>query len=250
MYDAWGNCTTVVIDENATDIANLNPFRYRSYYLDTGFNLYYLKTRYYDPEICRFITIDDLDYLDADSINGLNLYAYCLNNPNMNFDPTGNNPTMDFGVSTYAEIGDIVLGIITPRNNKMPETIELYCIYVKEIARLEGINPAVELSAGVLDVTFKSKKSNDDPLNITAFLGIGALNINTSFINSISGTIEVISATVGASIGEIVTISIKGYVGAGFAFGLSDGLRIGGGFPLGVELNLKINWMAFFDVLI
>ena len=47
-----------------------------------------------------------------------------------------------------------------------------------------------------------------------------------------------------------MTISIKGYVGAGFAFGLSDGLRIGGGFPLGVELNLKINWMAFFDVLI
>ena len=88
MYDAWGVCTTVVIDESATDIANLNPFRYRSYYFDTETNLYFLKTRYYDPEICRFITIDDLAYLDVDSINGLNLYAYCSNNPVNKYDPT------------------------------------------------------------------------------------------------------------------------------------------------------------------
>ena len=52
-------------------------------------NLYYLKTRYYDPEICRFITIDDISYLAPDTINGLNLYAYCLNNPVTYFDETG-----------------------------------------------------------------------------------------------------------------------------------------------------------------
>ena len=89
MYDAWGVCDTIVLNENATDIANLNPFRYRSYYLDTRLNLYYLKTRYYDPEICRFITIDDISYLAPDTINGLNLYAYCLNNPVTYFDETG-----------------------------------------------------------------------------------------------------------------------------------------------------------------
>ena len=37
----------------------------------------------------RFITIDDLSYLDPDTINGLNLYAYCCNNPVMNVDPNG-----------------------------------------------------------------------------------------------------------------------------------------------------------------
>ena len=89
VYDAWGVCDTIVLDENAANIANLNPFRYRSYYLDTGLNLYYLKTRYYDPEICRFITIDDISYLAPDTINGLNLYAYCLNNPVTYFDETG-----------------------------------------------------------------------------------------------------------------------------------------------------------------
>jgi uncharacterized protein RhaS with RHS repeats len=48
--------------------------------------LYFLQTRYYDPEIGRFITIDDISYLAPDTINGLNLYAYCGNNPVMYID--------------------------------------------------------------------------------------------------------------------------------------------------------------------
>ena len=88
-YDAWGKCHTTVVDSSATTLAELNPFRYRSYYLDTETNLYFLKTRYYDPEIGRFITIDDISYLDPESVNGLNLYAYCLNNPVMMVDSNG-----------------------------------------------------------------------------------------------------------------------------------------------------------------
>ena len=107
VYDAWGVCDTIVLDENAANIANLNPFRYRSYYLDTGLNLYYLKTRYYDPEMCRFITIDDISYLAPDTINGLNLYAYCLNNPIMFIDPYGK-WTISHGISISAVF---VLGI-------------------------------------------------------------------------------------------------------------------------------------------
>ena len=110
-YDAWGNC---VIDASTTNttLANLNPFRYRSYYFDTETNLYFLKTRYYDPQIGRFITIDDISYLDPESINGLNLYAYCGNNPVMGYDPSG---TWDWGVfwrvlgSTLAIVGGIAL---------------------------------------------------------------------------------------------------------------------------------------------
>ena len=92
-YDAWGKCQTTVVDSTATEIASLNPFRYRSYYYDTETKLYFLKTRYYDPEIGRFITIDDIGYLDPESINGLNLYAYCGDNPVMNFDPSGHSFT-------------------------------------------------------------------------------------------------------------------------------------------------------------
>ena len=88
-YDAWGKCQTTIVDSSSTTIAELNPFRYRSYYFDTETGFYFLKTRYYDPEIGRFMTIDDISYLDPEAINGLNLYAYCFNNPVMMTDENG-----------------------------------------------------------------------------------------------------------------------------------------------------------------
>lgn len=48
--------------------------------------------RYYSPELCRFIQPDSIEYLDPSSINGLNLYCYCFNNPIMYYDPSGHAP--------------------------------------------------------------------------------------------------------------------------------------------------------------
>ena len=98
-YTSYGVCS---ISGN-TSLGNENPFRYKGYYYDVETSLYYLTTRYYDPEIGRFISPDSVDYLDPQSINGLNLYAYCGNNPINKYDPLGN-----FGILTI--IG-IILGI-------------------------------------------------------------------------------------------------------------------------------------------
>ena len=93
VYDVWGNHR--VLNPNGTEnistrfVGNVNPIRYRSYYYDTETGLYYLNARYYDPEVCRFISPDDISYLDPETIGGTNLYAYCNNNPVMNIDPTG-----------------------------------------------------------------------------------------------------------------------------------------------------------------
>lgn len=85
VYDAWGNHAVLDADGNDIDdaehIGNLNPFRYRGYYYDAETGLYYLQTRYYDPETGRFISQDSIEYADPTTVNGLNLYAYCLNNP-------------------------------------------------------------------------------------------------------------------------------------------------------------------------
>ena len=78
-YDAYGNCRVIT----GSNIGTLNPFRYRGYYFDEDMKLYYLQSRYYDPETGRFINADDVSYLDPETIHGLNLYAYCLNNPVM-----------------------------------------------------------------------------------------------------------------------------------------------------------------------
>ena len=91
IYDSWGNHAVVDADgaDITTGIGVLNPFRYRGYYYDTETGLYYLQTRYYDPEIGRFISQDNIDYADPKTINGLNLYAYCGDNPVMGYDPNG-----------------------------------------------------------------------------------------------------------------------------------------------------------------
>ncbi|MBE5732954.1 MAG: RHS repeat-associated core domain-containing protein [Clostridiales bacterium] len=51
--------------------------------------IYYLITRYYDPEVGRFISADDPRYLDFQVAYGYNRYAYCNNNPVMGYDPEG-----------------------------------------------------------------------------------------------------------------------------------------------------------------
>ena len=68
-----------------------NPFRYRGYYYDTETGYYYLNSRYYDPQVKRFISPDNVNYLGANGdLNSYNLYAYCSNNPVMYVDPMGN----------------------------------------------------------------------------------------------------------------------------------------------------------------
>ncbi len=79
QYDAWGCCTVTTVPENTVDnIAYVNPFRYRCYYYDTETNLYYLQSRYYDPNTGRFINADLPDFV---ALTGGNLYAYCNNSP-------------------------------------------------------------------------------------------------------------------------------------------------------------------------
>ena len=86
-YDAWGNHTI----SGDRLLANYNPFRYRSYYYDIETKLYFLQTRYYDPEVGRFLNSDDpkIATIGKKYINGLNLYAYCFNNPVMYIDDGG-----------------------------------------------------------------------------------------------------------------------------------------------------------------
>ena len=88
-YDAWGKLLSVTDGTGATvsstdtnHIANRNPIRYRGYYYDTETGWYYLQSRYYDPIIGRFINADEPEMaLEDSNLIGLNLFAYCNNNP-------------------------------------------------------------------------------------------------------------------------------------------------------------------------
>ena len=95
-YDAWGRVLTV--KDGSGNILNptanpgepgiINPFRYRGYMYDDESGLYYLNSRYYDPETGRFVNADG--YVSTgQGVLSHNMYAYCLNNPINMIDPNG-----------------------------------------------------------------------------------------------------------------------------------------------------------------
>lgn len=133
VYDAYGRHkvlnASLEEDLNTSSIGNLNPFRYRGYYYDRVLGLYFLTSRYYDPETCRFISPDVISILDEtrSTINGLNLYMYCMNNPVNYSDRSGHAPEwlkdvldidlylLSFGALLAVTIstGNIILGFAT-----------------------------------------------------------------------------------------------------------------------------------------
>jgi len=102
-YDAWGNFTvaqTAGISElDALVLNTYNPFRYRGYFYDVETGLYYLQSRYYNPQWGRFINADAF-VSTGTGILGYNMFAYCNNNPVMYTDSTGNNWFTDWWEDT------------------------------------------------------------------------------------------------------------------------------------------------------
>ena len=78
-YDAWGNHLSTT-GTMANTLGAVNPLRYRGYIFDQETQLYYLQSRYYDPEIGRFINADAYAST-GQGVLGNNMFVYCLNNP-------------------------------------------------------------------------------------------------------------------------------------------------------------------------
>ena len=91
-YDSWG-CLLSITGSKASTLGVLNPFRYRGYIYDTETELYYVGSRYYDPEIARWINADGQISSVGGDIRGYNLFSYCFNNPVNMSDPNGNWPS-------------------------------------------------------------------------------------------------------------------------------------------------------------
>ena len=87
-YDSWGKLLSTS-GSLASTLGKNNPFRYRGYVYDEETGFYYLQSRYYNPEVGRFISADVL-LSTGQGVIGHNAYAYCLNNPVNREDSNGN----------------------------------------------------------------------------------------------------------------------------------------------------------------
>ena len=89
------------------NLGTLNPLRYRGYYYDSDTNLYYVKSRYYDPEICRWINADSKANT-GQGIIGCNMFAYCLNNPTNYIDLSGKDAIVLYDSDAVGHIGAVI----------------------------------------------------------------------------------------------------------------------------------------------
>ena len=164
-YDAWGKVTA-----SSGAMADINPVRYRSYYYDKETNLYYLQSRYYDPETGRFINADGLF---SSGITTTNMFSYCCNNPIVSADESGH----------YAY-------------NKMLRTTDSGFSLLKWSNFLPSVLNR-DVSAGTLISGFAVKLGRSigaalSAITVEAGIGVGV---------ELSGSTKVNSVTVGGAIG-------------------------------------------------
>ena len=84
-YSAWGIQLSRT-GELANTLGYANPFRYRGYIYDEETGLYYLRSRYYNPVVGRFVNADDTIKPKALLSS---VYAYCANKPVIRVDYSG-----------------------------------------------------------------------------------------------------------------------------------------------------------------
>lgn len=150
-YDAYGNILSVV-DNSNINLAEINPFRYRSYYYDTETGMYYLNSRYYDSNIGRFINADNVLY-SGDYTISHNLFVYCNNNFITNIDETG---------TFFKKIGKIIKKTVKNKIDKVNKTINA----IKK-GNVEGVIDAkggfgFEMSNNLLSVGFDKSMGWDN----------------------------------------------------------------------------------------
>lgn len=179
-YDAWGNVVSIVdcdfkddegniIEKNitndttSTDIAMVNPIRYRGYYLDRETGFYYLQSRYYDPSIGRFINADTIDVLGV-SPTGLtdkNLFSYCDNNPVTRKDIQGNAWETVFDViSLGMSIADVAVNPTNPWAwaGLVGDVVDVAIPFVGGVGEVIKCCGTINKVSGVIDAANDTKK--------------------------------------------------------------------------------------------
>nr|WP_320023958.1 RHS repeat-associated core domain-containing protein [uncultured Acetobacterium sp.] len=118
LYDSWGKL--ISITGSLKDTVGLkNPFRYRGYYYDTETGFYYLNSRYYDPEVGRFINPDIIMGAGDKDPMAYNLFLYCNNNPVNRQDPSGCSwgGLINWFSSTLKSVANWFAGLFRPQSS-------------------------------------------------------------------------------------------------------------------------------------
>ena len=133
-YDAWGKPLTTT-GSLASTVGEKNPYRYRSYYYDADTQFYYLGSRYYDPQIGRFLNADGA-FHEQNGLFQCNLFAYCKNSPVGYSDADGNfaaTAAVAIGVSLTAVEVIVVAVVLGVAIYQICQEVKTYAPVIKTV---------------------------------------------------------------------------------------------------------------------
>ena len=107
-YSAWGTQLSRT-GELANTLGYANPFRYRGYIYDDETWMYWLRSRYYYPELHRFINADAL-LGNVGRVVAHNVFAYGSNTPTNISDPDGKK-AIDIVKGIFSAVSAIVRAV-------------------------------------------------------------------------------------------------------------------------------------------
>ncbi|MGN0786723.1 MAG: RHS repeat-associated core domain-containing protein [Christensenellales bacterium] len=158
-YDTWGKLLSTTGSLAATFGAE-QPFRYRGYVYDEETGFYYLQSRYYNPEVGRFISADV--YLSTgQGVIGHNAYAYCGNNPVNMTDESGQWSLPNWAkiaIGAVALVGAIALTVATGSPNSMGRVGEKMAGIDRSQEKAIRINGRVRIPDELTQTTLKEVK--------------------------------------------------------------------------------------------
>lgn len=166
-YDTWGQVLCVTdssgtLITDTTHIGHRNPIRYRGYYYDIETGLYYLQSRYYDPEVGRFISADS--YISTgQGVLGHNMFAYCGNNPVMGYDPFGHfswGDFLDIGTTIISGVYSFAVGLGT-FSSSLATTGRPGLSIVKGVAKGATTYEAINNAVNAVYYNYFSEPNND-----------------------------------------------------------------------------------------
>ena len=193
-YSAWGEVTCIG-DES---VGEYNPLLYRGYVYDRETGLYYLQSRYYNPEWGRFLNADNFP-ATGQGLLGNNMFAYCGNNPVSRADTSG------FFWDTVFDVVSLVVSVVEVVQNPtdVGAWVGLVCDVVDVVVPVvtglgetaDAINSARKISktAEELNDARKNTKKTLESIK-TASESLNKGN-NTVYVSYVGDTLEYVGIT-------------------------------------------------------
>ena len=167
-YGAWGDILSVT-GTVADTIGQKNPLRYRGYYYDAETGFYYVSSRYYDPEIGRFINADG--YVSTgQGVLGYNMFAYCGNNPINRKDPSGQGwITALIITAVVVTVATVVVKIVADNKiNKSGANDAEKALAKKDYIAAYQVNKAKTITEEYIDKTY-GRENDFDGTQVNAY---------------------------------------------------------------------------------